>query len=438
MPEERQGLFRKQALERMSSPDRLDELVQIISPKDWLLLGAVLLMSLLVTGWCIWGRLPTTVSGQGVILRPRRIMDIQSQAAGKLVNFNIRVGDELQKGSILGVIDQAEIRKQMQQDRLRLAELESQDRRKSALEGQQLLLRARDVEAQKKALLMQSTSREESLKAAEALVPVLKMRLDSIRQAVSEGLEPNVSPQPLLAQREYSENQTVISDLKAQRSQIDSQIKELDSKQAELTRTLFEASTARKNQILELRKNIALSEVQLQRNTEIIASYSGRVVEVVANLGQVVSPGSRLVSIEVQQPAGDLVCVSYFAVRDGKRIKPGMVLQVTPDTVKRERFGGIRGVVSSVSTFPITREGAALLLGNREVAARLLQDEPQIEVIAQLEKDASTYSGYKWTSSKGPRLAITAGTTASNRVTVEMRSPVTYILPFLRGMSGVY
>ncbi len=62
MPEERQGIFRKQALERMSSPERLDQLIQIVSPKDWFLLAILLTLGAVSIAWCIWGRLPTTVS----------------------------------------------------------------------------------------------------------------------------------------------------------------------------------------------------------------------------------------------------------------------------------------------------------------------------------------------------------------------------------------
>jgi HlyD family secretion protein len=265
----------------------------------------------------------------------------------------------------------------------------------------------------------------------------LKRRLDAVREAISQGIEAKVSTELSQAQKEYLENQTRIADLQAQRSEIESQIKQLDTKKTDLVRTLLEASTSRKNQMLELRKNIAVYEVQLEKNTQIVAVYSGRVVEIGANLGQVLNAGARLASIELQEPGGDLVCVTYFPVRDGKRIRAGMRVQVTPDTVKRERFGGILGTVSSVSAFPVTKEGAALLLGNPDVAARLLKDEPQIEVVVELEKDTSTYSGYKWSSSGGPRLPITAGTTASGRVTVEMRAPVTYILPFLRATSGI-
>ena len=176
MSEEKQELFRKEALERMSSPERLDQLVRIVEPKDWVLLGSALLMAVMILAWCVWGRLPTTVSGQGVIIRPRRIVEVQSQAAGRLVTFNLRVGEDIRRGDVVGVIDQAEIRKQLQEDLARLKELQSQDREKSSLQNQQVQLQSRDVEAQKKYLTMQSLNKEKQIRDAEGLTPLLKKR----------------------------------------------------------------------------------------------------------------------------------------------------------------------------------------------------------------------------------------------------------------------
>ena len=438
MSDKEPGLFRKEALERMSSPERLDQLIRIVSPKDWLLLGTLLSMVVMLLVWCIWGRLPTTVSGQGVIIRPRRIVEIQSQAAGRLVTFSLRAGDTVRKGGVIGVIDQAEIRKQLQEDRARLVELRSQDREKSSLQQQQLGLQARDMDAQKKFLAMQTLNKERLIKDAEALAPVLKKRMESRKEMLAQGLIAKVSDEVFQAEKEYLENQSRISELQAQLREVESQLKQLDTKEQELTRQMFEASTSRKNEILSLNKNIALYEVQLERNSQIVSEYSGRVLEIASNLGQVLSAGSRIASVEVQESATDLVCVTYFPVRDGKRVRPGMSIQVTPDTVKRERFGGILGSVSSVSAFPVTKEAAALFLGTPDVAVRLLRDEPQIEVVAELQRDESAISGFKWSSSKGPPLPITAGTTTTARVMVEERAPVSYILPFLRSVSGIY
>jgi HlyD family secretion protein len=435
--EEREGIFRKQALERMSSPDRLDQLIQIVSPKDWLLLGTFLTLGVMLLAWCIWGQLPTTVGGQGMLVRPRKLVEVQSQAAGKLISFKLRVGEEIKAGDVLGVIDQAEIRKQLEEDSGRLAALEAQDREKSTLQQQQTRLQNRDFEAQKHDFQLQIANREESIRNGEMLAGVLKKRLDALHEAIQVGIEPKVSSDLLQTEKESLDNLARISQLVAERSELESQIKQLDTRKNDLSQTLLEASTTRRNQILELRRNIALNKIQLENGTRIVSQYAGRVVEVAANPGQVLMAGSRLAYVETGQSPEDLVCVMYFPVRDGKRIRPGMNIRVTPDLVKRERFGGIVGKVRSVSTFPVTRDGAALMLGNAELAARMLKDDPQIEVVASLDRDQATYSGYKWSSSKGPQMPITAGTTTSGRVTVEMRSPITYLLPFLRGMSGV-
>jgi HlyD family secretion protein len=115
-----------------------------------------------------------------------------------------------------------------------------------------------------------------------------------------------------------------------------------------------------------------------------------------------------------------------------------MKVQVTPDTVKRERFGGIVGKVRAVSPLPITKDGVSAVIGNQEATERLLSESPCIEVTVALEPDQFTFSGLRWTSSRGPQVKISPGTTAMNRVTVEERAPVTYLLPFLRYLSGIY
>jgi len=35
----KEGIFRQESLERLSSPERLDQLMQVLAPKDWLALA---------------------------------------------------------------------------------------------------------------------------------------------------------------------------------------------------------------------------------------------------------------------------------------------------------------------------------------------------------------------------------------------------------------
>ena len=421
----------------MSSPERLDQLIQIVSPRDWFLLAILLSLGGVLIAWCIWGQLPTTVSGRGIMIRPNKIVEIQSQAAGRLADFKLRVGDQVNQGDLLGVIDQSPIRRQLEQDRARLAVLESEDRKQNALQGQQARLQDRDFAAHQKDLQMQIASLNEATHKREALRGVFKKRLDALHEAINVGIEPKVSYDLLETEKENLDNEVRISEMDTQRSDLENRIQQIETERTELSRSLLQSSNQRQNQILELRRNVEVAQVQLENNGRVLSEYSGRVVEISAHPGQAVNAGSRLASLELQEAASDLVCIAYFVVGEGKQIRTGMRIQVTPDSVKRERFGGIVGSVSSVSAFPVTKEGAVVMLGNPEVAERMLRNEPQIEVLVNLEKDGSTYSGYRWSSSKGPQIPITAGTTTSARVTVEKRAPITYLLPILRGALGV-
>lgn len=63
------NIFRKEALERLSSPEQLDQLMQIVTPRSWLplaVLGGLIGCGLV---WSVFGRIPVTTSGQGVIVQ---------------------------------------------------------------------------------------------------------------------------------------------------------------------------------------------------------------------------------------------------------------------------------------------------------------------------------------------------------------------------------
>ena len=62
------NLFREEALQRLSSPEQLDQLVKIVTPYSWLPLAA--LSGLLGCGllWSVKGRIPVTTTGQGALV----------------------------------------------------------------------------------------------------------------------------------------------------------------------------------------------------------------------------------------------------------------------------------------------------------------------------------------------------------------------------------
>ena len=73
-----QTLFRQRSLERLSSPERLDELMTLVNLKSWLPLGTIGVLLGLGLIWSLVGRVPVTTSGRGLLVQ-------SDQGTGKLV-----------------------------------------------------------------------------------------------------------------------------------------------------------------------------------------------------------------------------------------------------------------------------------------------------------------------------------------------------------------
>lgn len=56
-----QKLFRKESLDRVSSPDQLNQYIRVSNPSVWLILSAVVVLLVAVCIWGFMGRLETTL-----------------------------------------------------------------------------------------------------------------------------------------------------------------------------------------------------------------------------------------------------------------------------------------------------------------------------------------------------------------------------------------
>jgi HlyD family secretion protein len=481
MVTQKRDLFRKESLERLSSPERLDQLMQVVSPKSWLPLTTLGSLVIVALTWGIYGRIPITVEGRGVLIYPRKVVSFQSKGSGQLASLKVEVGDVIKKGEVIGIIDQAELRKQLEQQRTKLAELQAQDQAVGSLQGLRTTQEKQTIEQQRQYLQQrirelqsltpqlkattQESLREQrqslqlSLGQARSLISIYQQRLESRKRLYKERAITN--DVLLEAEQQHLENQAKIANLQAQLKELtvketeqekayrdnlsaiaefQAQLEELDSREANLAKEDLETATIRKKEIQDLKREIAQLELQLGNTSQIISQHSGRILELAVNPGQVLNAGTRLGSIEVENPSSKLVGMTYFTVGDGKKIQPGMTLQITPQTVKRERFGGVVGTITSISSFPITQDAAASVVGNPEVVQGLVSDKQEgvIQVFAELKPDTTTFTGYQWSSSKGPNLKISPGTTTTARVKVDERAPITFLLPILRSTSGIY
>lgn len=432
-------LFRKEALDRLSAPDRLDQALQIVEPRDWVAVSALGGLLALALVWSVVGSVPTAVTARGVVTHPRRVVPIEAPASGPVSAIHVRPDDRLTPGALIATLDQPEITKALEQERAALETRIAQDLALSALERRQTELRNAELDLELRNVEHLRQSRARHLQDAEALALVLRRRMDARRRLLADGLIPAVSDDLLEAEQAIMANEARRADLALELRRIDLQRAQVHAARQRLAYEVAAAAAMRRNELEEATTRVAVLAEQLRRDGGVRSVHGGRLLELVAHLGQVVSAGDRLAAIEVDGPGdGSLVGLGYFPVGDGRRIQPGMRVQVTPDMVERARHGGMVGVVASVSPFPVTSASAASALGNAELAGTLTAGAALIEILIHFEADPTTPSGYKWSSAGSPDLRLSPGTTASVRVMVEGRRPITYVLPFLRAWSGIY
>ena len=485
---ERKQIFRKESLDRLSSPERLDSLMQVVTPRAWVgLLG----FGLLIAGslvWSVLGRIPNRVSATGVLLNDNQIVDLQSPIDGQITRLNIREGDcivgtpnirQAPASAVVATIDPSDLKQQRQQQGIKLAKLQSDHRAANTLETQRMQLETRNLEQARSQLeirlrdakLLNPELRDRSNVATDeqrkSLLqqiedvrktgPILKERWDRRRFLLEKGAI--TSDTVLGAQQEYQANRQELSRLEAQLKTLDvseteteqrylntftsiadieAQLRNLDSQITQLQQQMLTSQASREKELLNVAQTIQQLDKQVDDNSRIASPYTGCVTEMKVALGQVVGKGSPLARIQLEDANSSLDAISYFSLQEGKQIKPGMAVQVVPSPVKRERFGAIVGEVIQVSSLPSSREAIARLVGNDQLAELLTASGPPIEVKIRLTPAPDNPTGYAWTSSKGPQnLLMTSGMLTTSWVTLESRPPITFVMPILRKQFGL-
>ena len=63
------SIFRKVALDRLSSPEQLDQLLRVTDRRGWLALTAIGMLLVIAVAWGILGSVSSKVTGEGLLMR---------------------------------------------------------------------------------------------------------------------------------------------------------------------------------------------------------------------------------------------------------------------------------------------------------------------------------------------------------------------------------
>lgn len=99
-------LFRERALERISSPDDLDQLVAVTSPRRWLGLAALLLAVTAAVIWSLASSVPTTLSGNGFLLPLDGLASVTAPVSGTVHDVTLQTGAHVVAGDTVARVVQ--------------------------------------------------------------------------------------------------------------------------------------------------------------------------------------------------------------------------------------------------------------------------------------------------------------------------------------------
>lgn len=413
------AIFRKVSLERLSSPEQLDQLMQVTSPRGWLALWAMVAVAGAALMWGVFGSIPTEAIGEGILLRRGGVSDLVATGTGQVEQMLVAVGDEIKKGQVVARIRQEGIARQVEETKARIASLagEYQDLLRYAEEQQRLSDRNR---AQEKANL------ERTVGTLERELSLLEERLANEKTLLADGL---VTKQTVLT------TEQLLNASRDRLAQTRLDLSGLDLKRLESGQQLDQQIEARRASQRDLDLKLRELEASLQESVAVISPYDGRVLELMADRGDLVNPGTAVLSMEVVSE--ELMAVLFVPASVGKQVQPGLTARISPSNVKREEYGFMIGKVVWAAEFPSTNRGMLRLLANEELVTKLMKEGPPIQVDVQLERDPATPTGFKWSSSRGPELEISSGTLAEGSVIVREERPINLVIPKLRKSLGI-
>ena len=391
------------------APEELAPRHQLINLALRLLpMGLVTSMAVL---WAVSPSVEVEVEGSGVLLQPDSRVGIYARSAGQVQKLFQLVGAPIAQGDLVASLDR--IDQAAPGGGLVPSNPDALRRQGEAIGKQKAAIRAQ--------IANYTTTNQPVAKQLQAL--------ESLRQ---QEVIPRYSPLWVGAQDLYLRNQSQIKALEAQLAVLDASQAELDGQR--------------------------LSQ-------EVLAPRSGRLLSLSVAPGQAVAPGQRIGTIgpAAQRADRPRSAVGLFSDADAARLKPGDEIKLDPLLQSRDRYGGttqrygsVIGRIVNISPSNADLAEVSRVVGDPELATSLMARSrqaalgeggdpmataadkliaPVVLVTVALEGAASA-SGLRWSSGLGPDLRLENGTPAKLKVVVERRSPVSYLMPFLRWLGG--
>ena len=352
-------LFSELSPFRRNEKQEPDVISNVTSPWMWgLLLGFTVCLAAVVY-WGFFGTLVDSVSGTGVIVRTHGITSVTAKTSGSIEYLDIKPGSVIIPNQILGRIYNPEVFFNIH--KLQVEQRELQERTEKIQAGADSLFRKRKEADRKKNELIEHlvSLMEENRRRLLELVEMQKQLRDV-------GVLSKVDYYNILSQNVSNEN-SVADTLITQLQDLYEQEESVWQQQENHIKLQGELFAKQQEVELALKSN--------QELTWLRSDNKGIVLELLKHAGDPVTDGE---TIAIVSAGGDHVknirLIAYVSASDGKKVRPGMSVYFSPSALRAADYGYIRGIVSSVSLFPVSGDSISAELKNRDFAGSLTRN----------------------------------------------------------------
>lgn len=404
-------IYRQTALDRMANPERLDVPLTLVPRPSWILLGAFAVALVAALVWASVARAPVTVGASGILINRSGLAEIAAAQDGRIQSLLVIPGDAVRIGQPVATVARTELARELADARIDLRDAEARLARLQGFYSEQGG-RERGADSVRLATIA------ESRRALASRASYLEQRAGRMEKLIARGF---------ITQDQLVDVQIELAAVREQLSNLGEAALRVRVNADERSGTSGLALLDEQRAVDTQQRLIERLEARLGDEEVIRATVAGRVTEVKLGTGDIVAPGTALMTVAPNQ--GGLVALLYVPAAEGKRIAPGMRAEITPTSVERAVYGHIRGRVASVAPLPATPEGMRRMLRNDQLVAELNARGAPIEVRILLDRDAANASGFAWSASKGPPGAISAGSIVEGRVVVADRRIIGLLVP---------
>jgi HlyD family secretion protein len=402
-------IFRKVAMDRLSSPEQLDKLMKITSPRGWItLITIILIVSVPLFGESPVS-IPIKIETSGVLISSGGSVTVSASQAGTISDIRVKNGDNLAEGDIIAIIGEKNLAVEI-----------------NRLKETMTILSKLEPDSAWGSLVLPA-----ELERLQTLGLQIQIQQEMVRIAEQElrYAQDRYEPYPVL----YEAGAISRAELESELSLWERSVSSHQQQVLELSQQKVRFQSLKLSGLQECQEELDKKKILCFHDYTVIAPVDGKVMNVMVQNGTVVAPGSGIVTV-AKTGAGvkELEAVIYVPVSEGKKIREGMEVKIYPSTVTKEEYGYMQGTVSQVPQYPVTRATINTTLGIEALAAALTERGAPLEVRVDLVTDSSSVSGFAWSTRKGAGVNVENGTLCAASVVVESERPISMVIPFLK------